>query len=108
MVAMVVEVEIGTLTIKVPMMVIVSTSLIWIVKPPKGIWKNYLENMDHSKKSGWLDPYPALPLSFIVIVKMPKKLPEKWTDQKFVEDAFDAPLHDLEPEVEVVVDLTLA
>jgi hypothetical protein len=40
-------VAIGLLKIKLLLkMDIDYTSLIWIVKLPKGIWKNYLENMD--------------------------------------------------------------
>merc|ERR1719219_2221506 len=48
---------IGLLTIKfLERMDIDYTWLIWIVKLPKGIWKNYLANMGLLRKFGWPDP----------------------------------------------------
>ena len=99
---------IGLLKIKLHLMMDTDyTSLIWIVKLPKGIWKNYLGNMDLSRKFGWPDPYLVLPFAYIAIVKTLKKLSENLTDQKFVADAFASPLPDLELEDVAAGDLIL-
>jgi hypothetical protein len=90
---------IGLLKIKLLLkMDIDYTSLIWIVKLPKGIWKNYLGNMDLSRKFGWPDPYLVLPFVYTAIVRTLKKLSENLTDQKFVAGAFASLLPDLELE----------
>ena len=83
------------------------TSLIWIVKLPKGIWKNYSANMGLLRKFGWPDPYLVLPFAYIAIVKTLKKLSENLTDQKFAAGAFASPLPDLELEDVAAGDLIL-
>merc|ERR1719219_47459 len=99
---------IGLLKIKLLLMMDTDyTSLIWIVKLPKGIWKNYLGNMDLSRKFGWPDPYLVLLFAYIAIARTLKKPSENQTDQKFAAGAFASPLPDLELEDVAAEDLIL-
>ena len=54
--------------------------------------------MVHWRKFGWPALYHVLPLSYIDIVKTPKKLRVKLTERKFADAEFASLLPDLEPE----------